>query len=60
MSKYHDFVGFSLDSIIVEGSCIEGYLINVYKFPLNNFHLYIIQDLSNRVSPANQAHINSP
>ena len=21
-------------------SCIEGYLINVYKFPLSNFHLY--------------------
>jgi hypothetical protein len=40
MSKYRDFVGFSLDSIIVEGSCIEGYLINLYKFPLNNFHLY--------------------
>jgi hypothetical protein len=60
MSKYRDF-GLSLDSIIVEGSCILGSLVNVYqKFPLNNFHLTSIQDHSNRVSPANQTTQTTP
>jgi hypothetical protein len=59
MSKYRDF-GLSLDSIIVEGSCILGSLVNVYKFPLNNFHLTSIQDHSNKVSPANQTYTNNP